>query len=116
LADLQARFVKAFANAPREPEDAFSPSLASALFVLHDSAVLDLLTARPGNLVDRLDKMTDPGILADELYLAVLSRAPTPEERLEISDYLAKHADRHTAAIGQLVWALLASTEFLVNH
>lgn len=116
LAELEAKFVKAFANAPREPEDTFSPSLASALFLLHDAAVLDLLTARPGNLVDRLNKTADTGVLADELYLAVLSRLPTAEERSEVNDYLAKHADRRTAAIGQLVWSLLASTEFLVNH
>ena len=116
LAELQARFVKAFANAPREAEDAFSPSLASALFVLHDAAVLDLLSARPGNLVDRLDKMADINLLAEELYLAVLSRLPTNEERLELSEYLAKHADRRPTAIAQVVWAHLASTEFLVNH
>ena len=116
LAELRAKFVKAFANAPREPEDAFSPSLASALFVLHDPAVLDLLTARPGNLVDRLDKTADPALLADELYLAVVTRFPTDDERADVADHLAKHADRRAAAIGQLVWALLTSTEFLVNH
>lgn len=116
LAEFQAKFTKAFANAPRDAEDAFSPSLASALFVLHDAAVLDLLNAKPGNLVDRLDKTADPSLLADKLYLAVLSRLPTAAERSEVGNYLAKHTDRRTAAVGQLVWALLASTEFLVNH
>lgn len=115
-AEALARFIKAFANPPREPEDAFSPSLASALFILHDQAILDLLVARPGNLVERLDKITDASLLAEELYLAVLSRKPTDEERAEVADYLMKHADRRTLALGQLTWALLASTEFCVNH
>lgn len=116
LVELQAKFVKAFANAPREAEDAFSPSLASALFTLHDASVLDLLTAKPGNLADRLGKAADGNSLADELYLAVLSRMPSEVERAEVGDYLAKHADRRPAAIEQLIWSLLASTEFLVNH
>lgn len=116
FAEAQARFIKAFANPPREPEDAFSPSLVSALFILHDHAILDLLVARPGNLVDRLDKITDVSLLSEELYLAVLSRKPTDDERAEVADYLTRHADRRTAALGQLAWALVASTEFCVNH
>jgi hypothetical protein len=115
-ADFRAKFIKAFANAPREAEDAFSPSLASALFVLHDGAVLELLAPQPGKLVDRLEKTADANLLAEELYLAVLSRLPSDAESQEVVDFLAKHAERRTTAIGELVWALLASTEFLVNH
>jgi hypothetical protein len=29
---------------------------------------------------------------------------------------LAKHADKRSAALGRLAWALLTSTEFSVNH
>jgi hypothetical protein len=114
--ELQARFIKALANPPREAEETFSPSLASALFLLHDTAVLDLLTSRPGNLIDRLDRTTDAKLVADELYLAVLSRMPTDEERSEVAGYLTKHADRRVEALSQLTWALLASTEFCLNH
>jgi hypothetical protein len=53
---------------------------------------------------------------AEELYLSVLSRRPTAEEREEVLDYLKKKADQRTAALGRLAWALLASTEFCVNH
>jgi hypothetical protein len=31
-------------------------------------------------------------------------------------DHLAKLADRKPAAVSQLIWALLAATEFCVNH
>src|SRR5262249_42774461 len=50
-ADIKARFVKAFANSAREPEDEITPSLKAALFVLNDSEVLGWLTQKPGNLV-----------------------------------------------------------------
>jgi len=116
LAELRERFVKALANAPREPEDAFSPSLASALFVLHDKAFLDLLQPRPGNLIDRLEKLAAADQAAEELYLTVLSRLPTDEERVEVAEYLMRQPDRRAVAISQLAWALLASTEFCVNH
>jgi hypothetical protein len=39
-----------------------------------------------------------------------------PEESAEVADYLAKIAERRPVALGHLAWALLASTEFCVNH
>lgn len=112
---LQAAFVKAFANPPQDPETEFSPSLKSALFLLNDPLVLELLSPQQGNLLDRLMKGPDAAA-ADELYHSILSRAPSDEERAATSDYLAKHADRRPAALADLAWSLLASTEFAVNH
>jgi Protein of unknown function (DUF1553)/Protein of unknown function (DUF1549) len=114
--NLRAKFVKAFANQPREPEDEIAPSLKGALFLLHDKDVLELLKPKSGNLVDRVSKIEKPETVADELYLAVLTRKPTAEETTTVAEYLAKHAAKKPDAIGKLVWALLASTEFGVNH
>jgi hypothetical protein len=114
--NLRATFVKAFGNIPQDPEVEFAPSLKSSLFVLNDPAILDCLTPQPGNLVDRLLNMTDPQLLVDELYLCVLIRQPTPEEVAEAKDYLSKNSERREAAIVNLTWSLLASTEFCLNH
>ncbi len=116
LEKLRAAFVKAFANVPTDPEIEFSPSLKSSLFVLNDPAVLDGLTPHPGNLVDRLQNTTDSAALADELYLCVLTRKPTDEERTAVGEYLTQSAERRTEAVSNLTWALLASTEFCLNH
>lgn len=113
---LHTRFVKAFANPPQEPEEDFAPSLQAALFLLNDSTVSQWLTPKDNNLAARLAGMSDAAALADELYLSVLSRQPSEEEKSEVADYLAENADRRPAAIGNLIWALLASTEFCVNH
>jgi hypothetical protein len=110
-----AKFQKAFANAPREPEDEVSPSLKAALFVLNDPVVLGWLVPQPGNLVDRLTKLADADV-ADEVYLAVLTRKPANDERSEVVAYLKKHVADRPAALGLLAWALLASSEFGVNH
>jgi hypothetical protein len=113
---MRAAFVKAFANAPQEPEVEFAPSLKSALFMLNDPIMLECLTPKEGNLVDRLLKLDDAATLTDELYLSVLTRKPTDEERTAASEYLAKNKDRRQAAVTNLAWSLLACTEFCVNH
>ncbi len=112
---LRAKFHKAFDNQPRDPEDEIAPSLRGALFVLHDAAVLKLFEPTPGNLVSRLAALPDAAV-ADELYLAVLTRRPSADEARTVRDLLAKHAAGRPAAIGRLTWALVASLEFGVNH
>ena len=84
--------------------------------MLNDPAILDCLKPQPGNLVDRLSKLSEAHEVADELYISVLTRKPTPGERTELAEYLAKHSDDRTKALASLTWALLASTEFCVNH
>jgi hypothetical protein len=108
-------FVKAFAFPPREPDEEFTPTLKAALFVLNDKAVLGWLEPKPGNLLDRLSKLPDDRV-AEELYLSVLTRRPTADEAREVVHYVAERRDRRPAALRNLAWALLASTEFVVNH
>lgn len=114
--ELRTKFVKAFANPPLEPEEDFAPSLQSALFVLNDASVLEWLNPREGNLAERLVKIDEADAMADELYVSVLSRQPTGEERQLVAEHLTKLSDRKPAAVSQLIWALMATTEFCVNH
>lgn len=95
--------------------DAFSATLDQTLFVKYGSAVRGLLTPRPGNLTDRLNKLTNPDAVAEELFAAVLSRRPTADERKDVADALKKTTDRGKT-INELVWALVASAEFRFNH
>jgi hypothetical protein len=113
---LRDRFVKAFANPAQEPETEIAPSLQSALFVLNDKTVLDRLTPSPGNLTDRLVKIQTADALAEELFLSVLSRPPNAEEKAEVAACLARHTADKAGAVARLAWALLAGTEFTVNH
>ena len=113
---LHERFAQAFANPPREPEVGFSPSVKEALFLLNDDVVLSWLEPNESNLVGRLSSMTDSLGIANELYLSVLTRRPSDEERAELEAYLASHKSDRSAAIGRLAWALLASNEVCVNH
>ncbi|MEQ8791855.1 MAG: DUF1549 and DUF1553 domain-containing protein [Pirellulaceae bacterium] len=51
----------------------------------------------------------------DELFLAVLSRRPTADERRLARDHLKTADARHTG-YRQLAWTLLMSSEFMLNH
>jgi hypothetical protein len=114
-AGLEAKFVKAYANQPREPEDEIEPSLRAALFLLHDAGFLELLKPKDGNLAERLAKLEAKAI-PDEMYLSILTRKPSAEEAAVVEKMLAKAGEKKADAIGRLMWALIASMEFGVNH
>ena len=67
-------------------------------------------------LTDKLVKLEDALALADELYLSVLTRLPTQEEKDETAAYLKDRASDRPAAISELVWALVSCNEFRFNH
>lgn len=117
-AQTLARFVKAFSNPPREPEGEFAPSVKGALFWAHDSALLKWLEPREGNLADRLAQTDDAAQAAEELYLSVLSRRPDEIERVAVTAQWSMAGDREARGklAGRLIWSLLASTEFGINH
>jgi hypothetical protein len=82
---------------------------------MNDPLVQKLLLPADGNLADRLVKHDDPDGLADELYLSVLSRFPDDAEKEFVRGYLKQQPDKPTA-VSNLIWSLLASTEFCLNH
>ena len=55
-------------------------------------------------------------MVAEELYLSVLSRLPSADERQEVADYLARRNAERVPALQDLAWALLTSAEFRFNH
>ena len=115
-ADIRTIFVETFGQPSGVPEDDFAPGLNKALFLMNDRLVLHWLQPRKHNLASRLAKMKSPDAIAKELYCAVLSRLPEEDEQQELSTYLEAHPDRRRAGLSDLIWALLTSTEFRLNH
>jgi hypothetical protein len=52
-----------------------------------------------------------PAAALDQLYLAALSRLPTAEEKRSLTDYVNKSGTR-MAAYGDILWAIMNSSEF----
>jgi len=106
-------FVVAFGTEPGTPES-FDARVEQALFLANGPSLKSWLTPGGGNLTDRLLKAA-PEAFAEELYLSVYTRKPTPDEAKLIANFLARREDK-PRAVQDLVWALLATTEFRFNH
>jgi hypothetical protein len=113
---LQKQLQSMFGNPPKEPEVDFTPTVAGALFLMHSDEVRRLLNPRPGNLGHRLSELESDDEIIAELFLCVLSRQPSATEQIDVRKYLTSTADRKTERLANLAWALLTSTEFMVNH
>ena len=93
----------------------FEATADQALFLINGPNVQKWLQPQDGALTDRLQKLDSPTELAEELYVAVLSRPPTDDETTNVENYLQSVSDRPTA-IREMTWALLSSAEFRFNH
>ena len=72
------------------------------------------LSSAPG-LVGALAKGAKPDQVVEKLYLMTVSRRPTPDEVKRLTSYAAKQPDAATA-YGDILWALLNSSEFTLNR
>ncbi|GAB4152350.1 MAG: hypothetical protein Tsb009_28190 [Planctomycetaceae bacterium] len=116
IVDVMTLFSGMFGNPPGEAEVEFQPSSSHSLFLMNDKLMVEWLKPQAGNLVSRLMRINKPEQLADELYLSVLTRFPTSDERKRVVEHLTQNKNRRTEAIADYTWALLASSEFRLNH
>ena len=93
----------------------FEATADQALFVINGANVEKWLKPKEGALTDRLQKLDSSELLAEELYISILSRSPTEIEIATVTNYLESASDRATA-IREMTWALLSSAEFRFNH
>lgn len=117
LSGSLSEFVRLFGGLPGTPQIDSEATVHQALFVSNGASIQSWLQPSGHNLAARLQPLDDPGALADELYLSVLSRRPTPDEAALVAEQLAaRPAEERGAATLELIWGLLASVEFRFNH
>jgi hypothetical protein len=109
-------FVQRFGGAPGQPQTATDPTVHQALFLANGEPIQGWLKPSGHNLTAQLAARSDPAAISELLYLSVLSRRPTAEERAEVAAYLQSRGPERPAALQELIWSLLASTEFRFNH
>jgi hypothetical protein len=108
-------FVALFGQQPGQAP-AFQSTVHQALFLSNGGLLAGWLNPGGGNLTERLAKIEDSQALADELYLTVLTRRPTPEEIAHASEYLREAGDERPARVREMVWSLVTSAEFRFNR
>ncbi len=87
---------------------------AQALHMLNSSHVQRKIQQGP-KLAAMMRDIKDPQELVRQLYLTILSRYPTDDERKAMQAY-AQTGARGQAAVVDLVWALINGAEFQYRH
>jgi hypothetical protein len=90
-----------------------TPALPQTLFLMTDTALLGKL--KSGRLKDLVGSDLCDAEQVEELFLATLSRLPDSEETRAALDQLRTRPDR-ASALGDVLWALINTREFVLNH
>ena len=113
---LQAEFVALFADAPGGPLDSRA-SMQQALAMMNSRFIADVTNPdrNPGLAAAVGGRSSRPAArrVAD-LYLMALSRRPRPEELARLVEHV--EGGDTEQGLRDVLWALLNSTEFVVNH
>ena len=102
------------AECPCERDPA--PTITQALHLANSSKLIDriALGASRATKLAKSDLTTEH--IVEEIYLAAFSRLPTEKEQeAAIASFASKDATRQTAT-EDLIWALLNTAEFMLNH
>lgn len=109
-------FVKLFGHAAGQAQTDFFATVDQALFFSNGGTVLSWLNPSGNNLTARLNKLEDPGAIAEEMYISVLTRRPSEQEAKDVTEYLASRKDDRVGAVKEMAWALVTSAEFRFSH
>ncbi|MFQ3594041.1 MAG: DUF1553 domain-containing protein, partial [Gemmataceae bacterium] len=115
---LKSYFLSLFGRSERVTACACERSgevtLPQLLHLQNGESLLQKIRSAEGRLARLIaEKKSDDEIL-DELFLATVSRLPSPEKRVTLKRQLA--GEDRVEALRDLFWALLNSKEFAFNH
>ena len=110
-AAVRRAFVDAF---PDLFQPDYSASLQQAMFLSNSPLLDDLLQSHPGNTAASILAAKSPAEGVERAFVACYGRKPSPDEITQCQSFL-KHRDAPTG-VRELLWALLTSPEFLLNH
>ena len=96
------------------PREELQLSVSEALYLNNNRELMSELLGR--GLVDRIVHIADDGNAIELAFQSVLQRPPDSVEREAMLSYLQNRSERRLQACQQMVWSLLASTEFRFNH
>ncbi len=115
------QFLFAFANDEAEESTSFQGTIPQALMMMNGDLMKEALSGKPDSfLCDLLQHSSrqarsPENHMIDSLYLAALSRHPSPRELTQAREYLGTYPDS-LQVLQDLFWALLNSNEFILIH
>jgi hypothetical protein len=105
-------FSNLYASGVGQTSDEFFASPDQALYVANGGAVYSWAGPNGANVATQVLQQVDWNIAARQLYWALLSREPKPEEQQFVSEQLVAAGDQRPAVVQELVWSILASAEY----
>jgi len=119
---LEGDYMKRFFGSPNSGTGDFQGGLQEHLY-LNNGPLGTLLNQAKGSLVEWLQNSPEPlETKIDRIYLSVLSRHAQAEEIARITEFVnssqarANKNDAKAVRWGDVVWALMTSSEFRFNH
>ena len=117
---ITSSFLELFGRPPRDTGQASERNNrvtdAQRLHMLNSSHVLRKLDQGPAFQALIRANARNPRELVNQIYLTILSRYPSPEEWQAIAAHTQTATAKGMAAMVDLAWALVNSTEFLYRH
>ncbi|HUG69149.1 MAG TPA: DUF1549 and DUF1553 domain-containing protein [Pirellulaceae bacterium] len=114
-ADPREEFVQFFRSEGDPLATAYERGIPQTLRMMNSP---DLFSPRNESATVR--RIVEPAAPASEaincFYLHVLARRPTDDERRILDDFLAKHPGNREQAYAEILWSLINSSEFSLNH
>ncbi len=98
-----------------ECERTSEPNLAHVLHLLNGDVLNGKLTDPAGRAAKLAAAKLSDQQVAEELYLALLSRVPSKDEVTKVAEIINRAPNRREG-VEDLLWALCNSREFLFNH
>ena len=111
--DVMAEFQRVFPDVfPQEKVANFKQSL----FLSNHPAVQSICARREAGTAAQMLALEDPAAHVRLAYRAALQRSPGEGELSACTDFLDARQDKRDEAVSQLLWTLLTSAEFRINH
>jgi hypothetical protein len=98
-----------------ECERSTSATLSQVLLLANSDEIENKLADGRGRIQKMFDAKLSTPAMIEELYLAALSRYPTPGEIFAMESHIQSSADLRRG-VEDALWSLLNSREFLFNH
>jgi hypothetical protein len=111
--------LRIFGRPPRttacDCERSAEPALPQTLFRMTDPVLLQKMRAPNGRVQSLMKKKLADESMIEEMFLATLSRFPTEKEKMEALKFLTENTNKGEA-LADVMWALINTREFILNH
>lgn len=109
-------YVTQYFGEPTNGRGDFQGSLAEHLFLNNSGQVRQMIQPHKGNLADRLLKSSHSWeARVEQMFLATLTRLPTPEEKARFVKHLTS-TNKPEPLVGEAIWVLVNCAEFRFNR